>query len=56
MEVFLNYREKYYGLKAADEKNLLAGYLNSNNGTGIQAKLTEYKTWWLTNKGKVINL
>jgi hypothetical protein len=56
MNLFLDYREKYYGIKAADEKNLLAGYLNSNNGTGIKAKLDEYKKWWVVNKEKGINL
>jgi hypothetical protein len=56
MNIFLDYREKYYGIKAADEKNLLAGYLNANNGTGIKAKLKEYKDWWVVNKEKAINL
>ncbi len=56
MNIFLDYREKYYGIKAADEKNLLAGYLNANNGTGIKAKLTEYKNWWSVNKDKAISL
>jgi hypothetical protein len=56
MNIFLDYREKYYGLKAADEKNLLAGYLNANNGTAIKAKLTEYKNWWTVNKDKAISL
>jgi len=56
MNIFLDYREKYYGLKGADEKNLLAGYLNTNNGTGIKAKLKEYKDWWVVNKDKAISL
>jgi hypothetical protein len=56
MNIFLDYREKYYGIKAADEKNLIAGYLNTNNGTGIKAKLKEYKDWWVVNKEKAINL
>lgn len=56
MNVFLDYREKYYGIKAADEKNLLATYLNTNNGTGIKAKLKEYKDWWNLNKDKAITL
>lgn len=56
MNMFLDYREKYYGLKAADEKNLLAGYLNTNNGTGIKAKLTEYKNWWSIHKSDAISL
>ncbi len=56
MGEFLDYREKYYGIKAADEKNLLASYLNTNNGTGIKTKLAEYKNWWSTNKDKAITL
>jgi hypothetical protein len=56
MNVFLDYREKYYGIKVADEKNLIAGYLNNNNGTGIKAKLDEYKKWWVVNKEKGISL
>jgi hypothetical protein len=56
MNIFLDYREKYYGLKAADEKNILVGYLNTNNGTGIKAKLKEYKDWWVVNKDKAISL
>jgi len=56
MNIFLDYREKYCGMKAADEKNLLAGYLNTNNGTGIKAKLKEYKDWWVVNKEKAISL
>lgn len=56
ISIFLDYREKYYGIKAADEKNILASYLNTNNGTGIKAKLTEYKNWWTVNKEKSISL
>ncbi len=56
MNVFLDYREKYYGIKAADEKNLLAGYLNTNNGTSIKVKLTEYKNWWTVHKTEAISL
>jgi hypothetical protein len=56
MNIFLDYREKYYETKAADEKNLLAGYLNTNNGTAIKAKLTEYKNWWLIHKTDAISV
>lgn len=56
MNVFLDYREKYYAVKAADEKNLLAGYLMQNNGTGIKNKVDEYKQWWKEHKGKTIRL
>ena len=56
MFIFLDYREKYYGVKARDEKILLDNYLINNDGTSIKAKLTEYKTWWKVNKTKSINL
>jgi hypothetical protein len=56
MKVFLDYRGKYYNVKDADDKNLLEGYLVQNNGTGIKAKLTEYKNWWGLNKDKPISL
>jgi hypothetical protein len=56
MNIFLDYREKYYGMAAAAEKNLLAGYLSTNNGTAIKAKLDEYKKWWAVNKEKGISL
>jgi hypothetical protein len=56
MNIFLDYREKYFGVKAANEKNLLAGYLNTNNGTKIKAKLDEYKSWWAANKASAISL
>jgi hypothetical protein len=56
MNIFLDYREKYYGIKAADEKNLLAGYLNKNDGTSIKNKLTEYKNWWTVHKTDAISL
>ncbi|MDH4231750.1 MAG: hypothetical protein OEW04_06940 [Nitrospirota bacterium] len=57
MNIFLDYREKYYGLKAADEKSLLAGYLSANNEAGIKTKLQEYKAWWGANKsGSIIGI
>ena len=56
MNVFLDYREKYYGIKALDDKKLLSDYLMQNNGTAIRNKLKEYKDWWTANKGNPINL
>lgn len=57
MNVFLDYREKYYGLKAENEKNLLSGYLSEDNATSIKAKLQQYKEWWTTNKsGSLLGL
>ncbi|MDH4164630.1 MAG: hypothetical protein OEW15_18360 [Nitrospirota bacterium] len=56
MNIFLDYREKYYRTEAVDEKNLIAVYLDTNNGTGIKTKLKEYKEWWAVNKEKSITL
>jgi len=50
MNVFLDYREKYYGVKAVDEKTTLQGYLDAKDETSIKNKLAEYKTWWTANK------
>jgi hypothetical protein len=56
LNVFLDYREKYYGINARDEKIALNNYLLNKDGTAIKNKLTEYKTWWSVNKTKSINL
>ncbi len=56
LNVFLDYRERYYGVKATDEKNLLWEYLQANDGTSIKRKLKEYKDWWSNNKEKAIGL
>jgi hypothetical protein len=56
LNVFLDYREKYYGMNAKDEKIGLLGYLDKMDGTSIKNKLTEYKNWWNANKTRSINL
>ena len=56
MNVFLAYREKYYGVSARKEKGVLWEYLQAKNGTAIKNKLAEYKSWWEANKDKPINL
>jgi hypothetical protein len=50
MNVFLDYREKYYGLKAADEKSTLQRYLDAKDEANIKKKLQKYKDWWSANK------
>jgi hypothetical protein len=50
MNIFLDYREKYYGIKAMDDKNLLVGYLHKDDLASAKVKLDEYKTWWTANK------
>jgi len=54
--VFLNYREKYYGIAAKDDKIALETALFQNNVTAVQTKLTEYKGWWSAHKGDPITL
>jgi len=56
MNVFLDYRERYYGIKAQDEKIALMGYVDSRNGTAIKSKLSDYRSWWTGNKNKAISL
>ncbi|MCX7635033.1 MAG: hypothetical protein N2Z74_04730 [Syntrophales bacterium] len=56
MVVFLDYREKYYGIKSKDEKVALATYLEKKDGTSIKNRLSTYKTWWGVNKGRSITL
>ncbi|MEM7828179.1 MAG: hypothetical protein QW561_02440, partial [Candidatus Aenigmatarchaeota archaeon] len=56
MKVFLDYRQRYYGIDGTEDKNLLESYLLQNNGTAIRQKLEEYKKWWAGNKGKAISL
>lgn len=56
MKIFLDYREKYFGVKAVDEKNLLFGFLNQNDGTAIKNKLKEYKNWWSIHKSDSISI
>ncbi len=56
LNVFLDYREKYYGIEVATEKQTLSEYLLAKNQAGIKTKLEEYKTWWATNKDKAISI
>lgn len=56
MVVFLNYREKYYGIASKNDKIALETALFQNNIAAIQTKLTEYKTWWAAHKADTISL
>jgi len=56
MNVFLDYREKYFGLASKNERLLLDNYLSAKNDASIRTKLTEYKTWWTAHKGDEITL
>jgi len=56
MSVFLNYREKYFGIDAIDEKDFLDGYAVAKDKDKIVTKLNEYKKWWGSNKTVAISL
>jgi len=56
MVIFLDYREKYYGIKSKNEKLALVTYFDKKDGTSIKNKLSTYKTWWSVNKGKSISV
>ncbi|MEJ2364685.1 MAG: hypothetical protein P8017_08385, partial [Deltaproteobacteria bacterium] len=56
LDVFLDYREKYYGVSATKEKEVLAQYLYTKNAHAISNKLDRYKRWWSNNRGKAIAL
>jgi hypothetical protein len=52
MKVFLNYRQKYFDVKAEADLKLLFGYQQNKDIAAIQTKLSEYKGWWSKNKAK----
>lgn len=56
LEVFIHYRQKYYGVSADTELKALRSYKMDSDLPGLQTKLTQYKTWWNANKGKSISL
>jgi hypothetical protein len=56
MSVFLDYRQKYFGISGKDDKLALMGHLSAKDETSIKNKLTGYRAWWNVNKARVINL
>ena len=52
MNVFLNYRQKYFSVSAKDDIDALNTDLENKNLAAIQTKLSEYKGWWNSNKAK----
>ena len=54
--VFLDYREKYFGVGADSEKASLDVKLQAEDKDAIEAKLNEYYQWWTQNKTGAINL
>ena len=54
--VFLNYRQKYYGVSAKDDIAAIGGYMRNDDIASIQTKLSEYKGWWSSNKARSISL
>ncbi|MEW6419947.1 MAG: hypothetical protein AB1480_17840 [Nitrospirota bacterium] len=56
LNVFLEYRERYFDKESKFEKKLLQEHLDANNQTDIKKKLSEYNKWWRENKGESIDL
>jgi hypothetical protein len=56
MNTLLDFRQKYFGISAKDDKILLLNYYSKKDDASIKAKLTEYKTWWTTHKADPISL
>jgi hypothetical protein len=56
MGVFLNYREKYFGVSAKADLKALFDYNRNNDLASFQTKLKEYKKWWAKHKDKHIFL
>lgn len=56
MKVFLNYRQKYFGISATNDVTTLGTALRANDGTTIKNKHSEYKLWWNAHKGTSISL
>jgi hypothetical protein len=56
LEEFLDYRQRYFGMNADQEKMDLIAAKRSNDDVAIKAKLTQYKQWWEGHKGDSITL
>jgi hypothetical protein len=56
LEEFLDYRQRYFGMNADQEKMELIAAKRSNDDVAIKAKLTQYKQWWEGHKGDSITL
>ncbi len=56
VNIFLDYRAKYYNEQSRDEKQLLQKYLNVSNRKEIENKVRDCNKWWREYKGKSIYL
>ena len=56
LEEFLDYRQRYFGMNADQEKMDLIAAKRVNGDVAIKAKLTQYKQWWDGHKGDSITL
>ena len=56
LEEFLDYRQRYFGMNADQEKMDLIAAKRVNDDVAIKAKLTQYKQWWEGHKGDSITL
>ena len=52
----LDYRDRYFGVKAKDEKIALDGFLQKNDKVEIEENLDKYIKSWKKNKKKSIRM
>jgi len=56
LEVFVNYREKYFGVDGKADREALASYVYTRNHTALKSKYEDLQKWWQDNKDKDITL
>ena len=56
LEEFLDYRQRYFGMNANQEKMDLIAANRSNDEVAMKAKVAQYKQWWNSHKGDPIPL
>jgi hypothetical protein len=56
LEIFINYREKYFKVDAKADREALAIYKSTKNHTALKAKYEALKQWWDDNKDEDIDL
>ena len=56
LEVFVNYREKYFKVDGKADREALSSYVYTKNHTALKAKYEDLQKWWQDNKDKDITL
>jgi len=56
MDVFLEYREKYYGIRSLEEQRLLAGLQEESDDNRLFGRLKDYRKWWSKAKDRPLKI